>query len=710
MLMAAGATAAAARETVLVETGSVYAYLDDGSDQGTEWTAVDFDDSTWSTGAAELGYGDDDETTIVGFGPDPDDKFPTTYFRHSFDIPDPSVHLTLQLRLLRDDGAVVYLNGLEVHRSNMPDGPIDYLTFASTTASGSEEEVFYTSSLDPSSLVVGKNTIAVEIHQRDSDSSDISFDLELVGADTVEGVVRGPYLQMGGAESIVVRWSTDSPTDGAVRFGSAPDALDQVAIGDPQVFEHEVALVGLSPQTTYYYAVGTPDRVLAGRDFSHFFVTSPRPGAPRPVRVWVLGDSGTANSDAEAVRDAYKNLDASRHTDLLLLLGDNAYEDGTDDEYQEALFDMYPEILRSSAVFSTMGNHDGHTADSSSQSGPYYEIFSLPSAGELGGVPSGTEAYYSFDFGNIHFICVDSDETGSDPGDPMMVWLEDDLAANDARWTIAFWHHPAYSKGSHDSDTSSQLIDMRVNVLPLLEEYGVDLILSGHSHSYERSFLLDRHYGDSDTLDDSMKIDAGDGRVGGDGAYDKPSLSPAPHEGAVFIAAGSSGQISGGPLNHPVMIESLNQLGSVVLDVQGDTLGVEFLRDDGTVQDHFTMLKGGALPPIDLTVTPATISPGEDFDIVVSGLSAGETVFLVLSRGGLGEGPCPPVAGGLCVDIVAPFAGVFQAVADDLGTATWSLSAPGGVASRRYPLQAVAERGPGGAESVKSNVGTLLVE
>jgi hypothetical protein len=91
-----------------------------------------------------------------------------------------------------------------------------------------------------------------------------------------------------------------------------------------------------------------------------------------------------------------------------------------------------------------------------------------------GGLVTGTEAYYSFDYGNVHFISLDSYETDRSVGSPMMSWLENDLAATSAMWIIAFWHHPPYTKGSHDSDRESNLIDMRATALPILESYGVD--------------------------------------------------------------------------------------------------------------------------------------------------------------------------------------------------------------------------------------------
>ena len=146
-------------------------------------------------------------------------------------------------------------------------------------------------------------------------------------------------------------------------------------------------------------------------------------------------------------------------------------------------------------LWPTLGNHDGRSADSTTESGPYYDIFSLPRNGEAGGVASGTEAYYSFDYGNMHFICLDSNETDRSADGAMMTWLEADLAANDKEWVIAFWHHSPYSKGHYDSDELGRSIDLRQNAVPLLERYGVDLVLTGHSHSYERSYLIDGHYG-----------------------------------------------------------------------------------------------------------------------------------------------------------------------------------------------------------------------
>ena len=350
----------------------------------------------------------------------------------------------------------------------------------------------------------------------------------------------------------------------------------------------------------YFYSVGTTTSTLAGGPDYAFF-TAPPAGSTQPIRIWAIGDSGNADDRAQAVRNAYASHTGTRYTDVWLMLGDNAYNDGTDTEYQSAVFNMYPTFLRQTVLWPTIGNHDANTSPP-----PYFQIFTLPRNGEAGGVASGTEAYYSFDYGNIHFICVDSMTSELSSGGPMMTWMQNDIASTTKNWIIAYWHHPPYSKGSHDSDMDQQLTQMRENAVPILENFGVDLVLTGHSHSYERSYLLDGHYGESGTLTSSMIKDSGSGRDDeADGAYVKPTGATAPHQGAVYVVAGSSGLTSGGSLNHPAMFISLDELGSMVLDIDGNRLDAKFLRETGAIEDHFTIIKGpgtGNTPPT-VTIT-----------------------------------------------------------------------------------------------------------
>lgn len=602
LFVSAGALGAATTN-LLVPAGALWKYLDDGTDQGTEWRAPGFDDSAWPWGYAELGYGDFDEETTLGYGANSGNKYITYYFRTEFNVAEAVNYTSLSLDVLRDDGVVVYLNGSEIYRNNMPSGAVSYSTRALTNAAGAGERAFYPATISPLALVEGANLLAVEIHQVLPTSADISFDLRLTGVSSPPMVTRGPYLQRGSTTNITVRWRTSVPTDSQAQIGLTPAALAPATSDAAPKTEHELVLTGLTPDTRYYYSVGSATRQLSG-DATHFFVTAP--ATAKPTRVWVIGDAGTADSRPRAVYNAYRLFTGLRHTDVWLMLGDNAYGSGTDQQFQSAMFNMFPELLRQTVAWSTIGNHETYSG-SDPNNFPFLHIYTQPTAGECGGVPSGTEKYYSFDYGNIHFVCLDANGYGpfnSNNGSngAMYAWLEQDLADNTNLWLIAFWHHPPYTKGSHDSDWESELISMRENYVPLLESYGVDLVLCGHSHGYERSYLIDGHYGHSGTFAPSMLKDGGSGREEETGPYVKPTVGPGANQGTVYVVAGSSGQVSGGLLNHPAMYYDASRLGSLVLDIEGTALHARFLRESGAVDDYFTIYKGSAPPRFERVV------------------------------------------------------------------------------------------------------------
>lgn len=414
-------------------------------------------------------------------------------------------------------------------------------------------------------------------------------------------LTRGPYLNQSSPNSMVIRWRSSQGIIGRVRYGLSPTILTESVDETWADTEHVIKLTGLSTNTRYYYSIGSATDSLAGGDAEHTFQTSPAPGTVKDTRIWVLGDAGRANADQAAVRDAYYAFTGSLSPDLCLMLGDNAYNSGTDEEYQASVYDMYPTMLRKVPLWSCLGNHDaGNGGTSIYANHPYFDMFTFPTAGECGGVPSGTERYFSFDHGNIHIINLDSqasnrdtlESTGSDGA--MAAWLRSDLAAVTATWIIAIFHHPPYSKGSHDSDAESQLIQMRERFAPILEAGGVDLVLNGHSHSYERTFLIDQHYGLSTSFTASHKKQPGDGRPSGDGAYIKPLTGPRDHFGAVYTLTGSAGSADGGTLDHPAMLVSYNTLGSFNIDINGTTLNATYIESDGDLADTFTIVKQGA--------------------------------------------------------------------------------------------------------------------
>ena len=418
-------------------------------------------------------------------------------------------------------------------------------------------------------------------------------------------IVRGPYLNSGSSTSGVVRWRTDLPSDAVLWHGPNLDSLTNLVFDATMTTEHIMTLTGLPPDTRWYYSIGTAAQTNAVGS-NYWFKTAPVAGTRGSYRFWILGDCGTAGIGSPdrqfSTRDAYYNFAATNGpADIWLMLGDNAYDRGLDPEYQRAVFDIYPDTLRNLFLWPVLGNHET-SQSTTADTFPYLDIFSLPVDGEAGGVPSGTERYYSFDYGNIHFVALDSMTSGRTADSPMADWLRADLEATTAEWIIVYFHHPPYTKGNHDSDREGDLISIRENLVPIMETNGVVLVLCGHSHAWERSYLLHGHYGFSDSLTESMKIDGGDGRADGDGPYRKNAAG----EGVVYTVAGNAGQATGGSLDHAAHFVSFNELGTMVLDVNGDRLDALFLRETGEIRDRFTVVKPPPTPsaPLHLLAVP----------------------------------------------------------------------------------------------------------
>jgi hypothetical protein len=277
--------------------------------------------------------------------------------------------------------------------------------------------------------------------------------------------------------------------------------------------------------------------------------------------------------------------------DVWLTMGDNAYSDGTDDEYQRSIFEVFTEHLPNTVLWSTLSNHDRTDYSAS----VYFDIFTFPTDAESGGVASGTEHYYSFDYANIHFISLDSQGRSMASDSPQAKWLSADITATNQDWIVAIWHHTPYSKGSHDSDEEGGLIASRENMNPILEAGGVDLVLVGHSHGYERSFLIDGHYGYSDTWDPSEHlVDGGSGQ--GSTPYEKDQGS---HLGTVYVVDGAASYIYPDlKYGHPVHFVDANTVGSLIIDTSGNTLNLKRVMIDGSTGDTFSIVKnlGGVDP------------------------------------------------------------------------------------------------------------------
>ena len=255
----------------LIYKNSEWKYYCGPSIPDLNWMNNDFDDSEWNYGIAELGYGDGDEETIVEYGPDSDNKYITTYFRHSFIVGDPENINVLVLNIKRDDGAVVFLNGNEINRSNMPLGVISNDTYAASSVYGSDEETFFRTDLSISGLILEQNVIAVEIHKRTSSNSDISFDLELVSQNysnsiLVDSVRFGEQITDVSQGRLVDdnSWAFfGEPTPGHVNNTPASFDLDvasSIISSSPTGFYNNIVMVDLSVESNeqiFYTLDGT---------------------------------------------------------------------------------------------------------------------------------------------------------------------------------------------------------------------------------------------------------------------------------------------------------------------------------------------------------------------------------------------------------------------------------------------------------------------
>ena len=461
------------------------------------------------------------------------------------------------------------------------------------------------------------------------------------GAGAEAQLRRAPYLQMSTSNSVYVVWRTEGPTEPVVRYGPTPTKLehevsgeaitrrvsadvqaaegipflykessnrredgeqneDDEFVGNPSApsntYQYEALITGIEPGVKHYYGVYDGARKLAGADESSFFQTRSAAGAPPSLRIWVAGDTGTGDAMQRRVYEAMLKFveETSRPIDMFMIAGDMAYENGTDDEFSGAFFGVYGPTLRNTVFWPAFGNTEGHTSDGPTGIGPYFDTYVVPTRGEAGGTPSGTEAYYSFDVGNVHFVSLNSHDADRDPAAAMAQWLRADVEkarVDHAEWMIAFWHHAPYSKGTHNSDRETEMVEMRQHIMPILERGGVDLVLTGHSHIYERSMLMDGAYA-TPTTAAGVILDDGDGSPQGGGPYRK-SAGLNPHEGTVHIVTGHGGTRVGREGTMPVMRKTIVDNGSVILDIDGDTLVGRMIDKDARQRDLFSIVKRG---------------------------------------------------------------------------------------------------------------------
>jgi hypothetical protein len=375
-------------------------------------------------------------------------------------------------------------------------------------------------------------------------------------------VVR-PYLQSVDTDTAIIGLRLDRECPVTVHFGSEGGALEQAATS-PNGVHHFVTLEGMKAGQRYAYRVEACGQdTLAGGSFQ-----AAPPPTERQVTFGVNGDFGTGGARQKEVAAVM----TQRMPDFWLGVGDIAYTDGTDEEFVSKLFAPMSGLLANSPFFPVLGNHEYKTQDAQ----PYLNNLELPRDN-----PAATERYYAFDWGPVHVVGLDSQCAAGHASTCTLAeqraFLEQSLGSSTAPWKIVMLHHPPYSSGSHGSNSKVQ------GFIPTLEAGGVDLVLTGHDHNYERSHPLK-------------------------GGQVVPEGTP----GAVrYLVVGAGGAtLRQFPGSAPAWSAYRNNTdyGYLEVEIDGGTLQGRFINTQGQVVDQFTLTKDvpdAPAPQLSVSAEPA---------------------------------------------------------------------------------------------------------
>lgn len=330
-------------------------------------------------------------------------------------------------------------------------------------------------------------------------------------------------MQSVTTSSAVISWESKAPGIGKIEYGPH-GSLNRDKSDETNGRQHSVKLSGLRPDSIYYYRVGKSAETAS-------FRTAPERGATG-FTFAVVGDSGDGGADQEAVAGLLRRMDPA----LILHTGDVVYDSGAMEDYGPRFFEPYSKLISETPIFPSLGNHDVKTADGAA----YLKNFHLPDNNS-----PHTERYYSFDWGNAHFVALDSElyyDDGSSSPQEQKSWLEKDLAAAGGKWKFVFFHRPPYSSSEHGSDER-----IRADLAPIFERYGVNVVFNGHDHDYERTV---------------------------------------PIRGVTYVVTGGGGKdlYAAGESEWTAFSKSVHHATKV--QVEGDRLTLEAVEPDGTVIDR----------------------------------------------------------------------------------------------------------------------------
>ncbi len=388
---------------------------------------------------------------------------------------------------------------------------------------------------------------------------------------------QGPYLQLGNYYNqgcITVRWFTRNHTTGMVQYGKQPGPPYQHQFETSTVTnEHEANITNLSPGDRYYYRV-----ISDGSTTDEYSFIAPSHRADVSVRFAAYGDNRSSPSGHESVIQSILEHDPLPL--FILSTGDIVASGEERQQWHDQFFTPGVPLFRLLPVIPSPGNHEYEDAF------PYdklphewFDFLSLPH----NGTSSGREQWYSFDWGNCHFVCLD---VNCYPWDAISIlaqksWLRSDLAGTSKPWRIVFFHQPPWAKGAHDSD-----LTVRLDLCPVFDEYNVDIVFNGHDHFYQRSYPL----------------------TGSEATSTEPS-GYTDQDGVVYVVTGCGGVGPSTSEDDWFVAAREDVRHHCIIDISGNYLTLKAIRYDGSEIDRFTISKFSSPTPTPTPIQSPTSTP-----------------------------------------------------------------------------------------------------
>ena len=454
----------------VAENWRYYKGTNEPSNPTEAWRALDFDDAKWPVSPSGFASSFTSPLEFTTFNDFPS-GFSTLYLRKKFTIEDLAAIQWLTMRVDYDDGFVAYLNGTEIVRRGLAGAPGDFVPFDALAVKhprGTLEEIDLTAQRNL--LQTGDNVLAVQVHNADPGNLTMCFIAELLS-----NMLRGPYLGDATANSMRITWRTFFPSDTTVEYGIDPQNLQRVTI-DESTTNHVIVLTNLVPNTKYQYQVSSATGRVEALGPIKSFTTLKTTG---PISFVVVGDSGTGGIAQSGV---FSQMEAAQ-PQFVIHVGDLIYPGMLPNLLDFRVFSMYRDQMADTPYFFTRGNHDSYFYPNLMLENIYMPTNS-----------TGIPGFYSFDVGEVHFVVLFSNlEAGANysPGSPQYEWLDQDLAAATKPWKFLFFHHTIRTSSLHrhddyDFNGANDMLQLENSFGQLATKYGVQLIVTGHDHGYER--------------------------------------------------------------------------------------------------------------------------------------------------------------------------------------------------------------------------------